>query len=420
MVGLGPYSGSRADDPPDPFDLGSVVRQQLLYHQHTLPVPCWHARGEMLHLATHPSAILVALLHLASALLAGAASLSPPQQPLQPLIRRLNPEHVVLADCRDAKNVVTSQIAYFEDTPGRLPKDVAVVHTSPGEAALWINANTSGLFTDTGVTFTATIGPKVADGKLAGIGYNGYGNFTCWQKYFNNLYQYGGTSCSQVYYCNHEPVPADQAGVLQNLPTATTVASTTATGDATTTASILQPTGLITSTPAKNPQESGLSQAALIGIVVGVVGSVAFVGSMSLLFWSWRRYRRHQHPGTAETSPGCCGLFSRRRSPQQPPQHDPFKASALPLSHKDLKRSRGTYEMDGRHHYFEMGTGQDKYELDGNSPYDDRDKKLVVPEAAEIPLSQTPNRDGYQEIPERSPATSTTAVSEQRVQVRDL
>ncbi|KAK0611456.1 hypothetical protein B0T14DRAFT_389978, partial [Immersiella caudata] len=122
-------------------------------------------------------------------------------------LHRRNGEHVVLADCRDANAVVSSQIAYFEGSPGRIPKDVAVVQTKPGEAALWVNVETSGLFTDTGVTFLATIGPKVADGEFAGIGHNGYGGFSCWQKYFNNLYEYGGTTCSQVYYCNHEPVP---------------------------------------------------------------------------------------------------------------------------------------------------------------------------------------------------------------------
>lgn len=126
------------------------------------------------------------------------------------LQRRDPDEHVVLADCRDPQGVVSSQIAYFTGAPGPKPQDVAVVHTNPGEAELWINSNTSALFTDTGVTFTATIGPKVADGGYAGTGHNGYGSFRCWQEYSQNLYTYGGTTCSQVYYCNHNPAPGER------------------------------------------------------------------------------------------------------------------------------------------------------------------------------------------------------------------
>lgn len=123
------------------------------------------------------------------------------------LQRRIDGEHVVLADCRDTAGAVSSQMAYFRGSPGPSPQDVAVVQTDPGQAALWINTNTSGLFTDTGVTFTATLGPKVADGEYAGTGHNGYGGFNCWQRYAKNLYRYGETTCHQVYACNHDPAP---------------------------------------------------------------------------------------------------------------------------------------------------------------------------------------------------------------------
>lgn len=123
--------------------------------------------------------------------------------PAPALHRRITGEHVVLADCRDTANKVSSQMAYYLAEPGPTPEDVAVVVTNPGQAALWINAVTSALFTNTGVTFTATIGPKVAEGEWAGTGDNGYGSFNCWQKYVGGLYRYESTTCSQVYVCNH-------------------------------------------------------------------------------------------------------------------------------------------------------------------------------------------------------------------------
>lgn len=121
--------------------------------------------------------------------------------------RRLEGEHVVLADCRDRRGTVSSQMAYFPGEPGPEPADVAVVVTRPGQAALWVNGNTSALFTDTGVTFTASLGPKVDEGRFAGVGDNGYGSFGCWQRYVPQLYVYESTVCSQVYECDHSPPP---------------------------------------------------------------------------------------------------------------------------------------------------------------------------------------------------------------------
>lgn len=117
-------------------------------------------------------------------------------------------EHVVLADCRDPAGVVSSQIAYFPGEPNRNPQDVAIVVTQPGQAALWINTNTSALFTDTGVTFTASLGPAVEEGEVAGIGANDFrDDFICYRKYVNRLYTYDGTDCSQVYVCDHSEPP---------------------------------------------------------------------------------------------------------------------------------------------------------------------------------------------------------------------
>jgi hypothetical protein len=118
-------------------------------------------------------------------------------------------EHVVLADCRDASNKVSSQMAYFPNQPNQYPQDVAVVNTANGQAALWVSTTTEGLFTDTGTTFTAVLGPKVADGEYAGTGNNGYGNFSCWQIYNQALYTYDNTTCSQVYDCDHRSAPCE-------------------------------------------------------------------------------------------------------------------------------------------------------------------------------------------------------------------
>lgn len=128
--------------------------------------------------------------------------------PIRSLSRRRPEEHVTLSDCRDKANVFSSQMAYFPGDPGPEPQDVAVVQTPPGQAALWINTNTSALFTGTGTTFTARLGPKVGEGEFAGMGENDYTTFTCWQKYKAVLYQYGNTICSQVYACNHDAAPS--------------------------------------------------------------------------------------------------------------------------------------------------------------------------------------------------------------------
>jgi hypothetical protein len=122
---------------------------------------------------------------------------------------RANLEHVVLADCRDRAGVLSSQVAYFPGSPNSTPQDVAIVATPRGQTRLWAGATSSALFTTTSVTFTAKIGPQVEDGQFAGTGNNGYGDFVCYQKYAANLYEYDGTTCSQVYDCNHDPVPSE-------------------------------------------------------------------------------------------------------------------------------------------------------------------------------------------------------------------
>jgi hypothetical protein len=160
-----------------------------------------------------PNMALIAslFLHPSQSPLVGAAAVGhpiPATSDFAPRLHRRNDgEHVVLADCRDRSGIISSQIAYFAGEPGPNPEDVAVVVTEAGQAALWVNGNTSALFTNTGVTFTATLGPAVAEGQFAGTGENGYGNFSCYQSYVNALYVYSATTCSQVYLCDHSDPP---------------------------------------------------------------------------------------------------------------------------------------------------------------------------------------------------------------------
>jgi hypothetical protein len=166
-----------------------------------------------------------------------------------------------------------------------------------------------------------------------------------------------------------------------------------------------------------------LSQGALVGIIVGVVGTFVVTASVGFFLWTWRKYRG-QPPTNSGRSGGCCGLFTRREVQQQPP--DPFAAHAVPLegismSHQDVKRGPpGMYELDGVWYRVEMAEGNGKFELDGTSRFDrdfDRVKKLVVPEGLGGP---SPQKTGYPEIYATTPATSATEISEQKVRVQDL
>lgn len=124
------------------------------------------------------------------------------------LHRRDPEEHVVLADCLDGAGVFSSQMAYYTGDPnGNFPRDVAVVVTAKGQTALWVNGNTSALFTGTATTFTATLGPRVDEGEYAGTGNNGYGTFSCYQRYYKDRYTWEKTTCSQVYDCDHSDPP---------------------------------------------------------------------------------------------------------------------------------------------------------------------------------------------------------------------
>jgi len=73
-----------------------------------------------------------------------------------------NPETVVLADCLDSANIISSQMAYFPGPPGPHPQDVAIVATTPKEAALWVNSETAARFTATNTVCVAVVCPSLA------------------------------------------------------------------------------------------------------------------------------------------------------------------------------------------------------------------------------------------------------------------
>ncbi|KAK4162439.1 hypothetical protein QBC43DRAFT_321936 [Cladorrhinum sp. PSN259] len=246
---------------------------------------------------------------------------SAPRSHIRGISRRLDGEHVTLSDCRDKSNVFSSQAAYFPGEPGPTPQDVSVITTEPGQAALWINTNTTALFTGTSVKFTATLGPKVSDGEFAGTGENGYTTFTCWQEYKPNLYEYDKTTCSQVYDCNHDPMPS----------------------------------ALPTSSPTSSPAGSGgLAKGAQIGIAVGAVGAFLFLIATVAVCWYWRKIRKQNSDAERPTN---------NPEPAAPfPPHMPFPASGDVGKVQTMAETR--YEMDGRWYRVEMSCEHGKVELD--------------------------------------------------------
>ncbi|KAH8882174.1 hypothetical protein GQ53DRAFT_753873, partial [Thozetella sp. PMI_491] len=255
-------------------------------------------------------------------------------------------EHVVLADCRDASNKVSSQMAYFPNQPNAYPQDVAVVNTADGQAALWVSTTTKGLFTDTGTTFTAVLGPKVADGEYAGSGNNGYGNFSCWQIYNQALYTYDNTTCSQVYDCDHRSAPS------------------------------------VLPTPLTDSHE--LSVGAVAGIAVGVSGAVLLLGA-GVVYYYLRRRRRRVGPGStasrtlsSSSRGGLLGMFKKRNTQLSstvsttyagsPETAVASAASPKPGRQELYSVDNYTYELEAQHMPFEMPGKAAPQMLDSTEP----------------------------------------------------
>lgn len=223
-------------------------------------------------------------------------------------------EHVVLADCTSPSKRFLSQMAYFRGPVRGQPEDVAVVPTPEGQYSLWVDSTTSALFTTTGVTFTAELGPRVTDGEYAGKGNNGWGDFSCWASYQKNVYQWGNVSCSMVYDCDRRQAPAS----------ATSSASASATG---------------------LPQETSTRRELPTGTIVGAsVG--AGVGAILIVLWAlflWRYLRNKRKAEALATESAAASEHPAPISTPPPPQ-----------------------ELDGQWRGWEVHAHSKEGELDGN------------------------------------------------------
>ncbi len=188
----------------------------------------------------------------------------PRRGPITRLLSRADAEHVVLADCKASNSQFSSQMAYYPGSPQGAPQDVAIVPTTAGQYSLWVDAETSALFTTSGVTFTADLGPKVADGEYAGSGDNGYGSFSCWAKYKKDLYTWNNITCSMVYDCDHRNA-SDSAA---SSPSASASATDT-------------------SQPGSTRGE--LSIGAIVGVSIGAGGGAILLAVG--IFFLWRHFR---------------------------------------------------------------------------------------------------------------------------------
>ncbi|RYP92885.1 hypothetical protein DL770_000935 [Monosporascus sp. CRB-9-2] len=256
-----------------------------------------------------------------------ASTLRRPVSSTARLVSRADNEHVALADCKGLNNEFSSQMAYYPGSLRGAPQDVAVVPTPDGQYSLWIDSTTSGLFTTTGVTFTAVLGPRVAEGEYAGRGDNGYGNFSCWARYIKDLYEWDDTSCSMVYDCDHRAAPA---------PTASTTGTTSAAPAAATSTSQTQvSTG------------RGLSIGAIVGVSIGSGIGAILVTVAIFLFLRRLRNQKSKEAGE-ETGAGRGSL-----------------ATTGPGS-GGWQNAQVAHEMDAQWHGSEMPSESKKGELDGN------------------------------------------------------
>ena len=121
-------------------------------------------------------------------------------------------EHVVLANCISQQSIHISHMAYFSLGINSTPESVAVIPTQRNHTAAWLNHNGTGFyhvyatFPD-GIFFNVNLSTRT---NLAGIGYNGFGPFNCWQYNVSKLYSwYNGVICDAVYDCNHQAAAGD-------------------------------------------------------------------------------------------------------------------------------------------------------------------------------------------------------------------
>ncbi|KAM7203185.1 hypothetical protein V8F20_004127 [Naviculisporaceae sp. PSN 640] len=272
-------------------------------------------------------------------------------------------EHVVLADCTQGEERhLSSQMAYYQNAPNDKPMDIAIVDAQPNQFALWINSNTTAIFTDTGVYFAATLGPKVPEGEWAGYGHNGmpaqggkpeiiFHTFNCWRSYQFNLYEWQNARCSQVYYCNHDPKPPNAPDIVVTTSLLPHTTQTVAPGASGAVSGGDSNGSGVTADQSSSP---GLSHGALIGIIVGSVG-VLVVGGLLGLWLLFRRRSRHKNNNKQDTD-------------TSGDLHEADDGTGLGGSRdrKSPDHAGGRQELDAKLQRFEMDTEAHRFEMANN------------------------------------------------------
>ncbi|KAI1443709.1 hypothetical protein F5Y02DRAFT_419789 [Annulohypoxylon stygium] len=191
-------------------------------------------------------------------------------------------EHVILADCGEGAQQV-SEAAYYQFTQNE-PNDTAPVLTDD-RVHSWTNSYLRTYFENAHTEFTATLGPEVKDGEIAGTAYDEYVNYTCYQMPSTYVYNSSNNlSCFQRYYCGHG-VPLSIATTSSVLPSVLPSATSSTTS-----------LSLPTVTPSNSNDSKSLSVGEIIGISSGAVLGVLFVVGMVILVIWRRQIRRKEDP----------------------------------------------------------------------------------------------------------------------------
>ncbi|KAI8958272.1 hypothetical protein F5Y11DRAFT_45688 [Daldinia sp. FL1419] len=248
-------------------------------------------------------------------------------------------ENVVLADCTGSQDSsqLSSEVAYFNHSPNEQPSDIAPV--TDGQHRDWANATTSAFFTDTGTTFKVILGERGKADAYAGIGNNGYANFSCWQMESTYLYSHDDKNCFAAYECNHltSPVPIPSASP----PAATTSSSSTPT-----------------------PQSgSGLSVGAIVGLSIGVAAGVIIIAAVAA-FLIYRHRRLKKQGGAA---PGPQDPRLEAGQPGTPKGPMPLNTIWQGPGVRELETPQVYHELHNENRPVEIQSVLVRGELDGSS-----------------------------------------------------
>lgn len=161
-------------------------------------------------------------------------------------------------------------------------------------------------------------------------------------------------------------IPATAAISYITRLTATSTIQTTGMGTITYT----DPTATATDDSVNNNQEhteGGLSEGALIGIVVSVVGTIAALLAAAIVFCCWRRSRRRHVVKPPKPPVTDLSGTTEYAHTDMIKSHDgsPIYELDANLSRTELATESGKAEVDGRDCRFEMGEDSGKYEMDG-------------------------------------------------------